>query len=50
MQNAYDCKTQELVATPIQAIGAELDRDTNRLTLTPGQARLPQLACSCPLR
>lgn len=36
--NAYDCKTQELVATPIQAIGAELDRDTNRLTLTPGQA------------
>jgi hypothetical protein len=35
---AYDCKTQELVATPIQAIGAELDRDTNRLTLTPGQA------------
>ena len=35
---AYDCKTQELVATPIQAIGAELDRDTNRLTLNPGQA------------
>jgi len=35
---AYDCKTQELVATPIQAIGAELDRDTNRLTLSPGQA------------
>jgi hypothetical protein len=35
---AYDCKTQDLVATPIQAIGAELDRDTNRLTLTPGQA------------
>jgi hypothetical protein len=35
---AYDCKTQELVATPIQAIGAELDRDTNRLTLAPGQA------------
>lgn len=35
---AYDCKSQELVATPIQAIGAELDRDTNRLTLTPGQA------------
>jgi len=26
------------VATPIQAIGAELDRETNRLTLTPGQA------------
>ena len=35
---AYDCKTQELVATPIQAIGAELDRDTNRLTLTPGRS------------
>jgi len=35
---AYDCKTQELVATPIQAIGAELDRDTNRLTLNPGQS------------
>ena len=35
---AYDCKTQELVATPIQSIGAELDRDTNRLTLNPGQA------------
>ncbi|WP_457767393.1 PglZ domain-containing protein [Cyanobium sp. ULC082] len=35
---AYDCKTEDLVATPIQAIGAELDRDTNRLTLTAGQA------------
>ncbi len=35
---AYDSKSQELVATSIQAIGAELDRDTNRLTLTPGQA------------
>ena len=35
---AYDCKTEDLVATPIQAINAELDRDTNRLTLTPGQA------------
>ena len=35
---AYDSKTEELLATPIQAIGAELDRDTNRLTLTPGQA------------
>ncbi|MCX5937819.1 MAG: PglZ domain-containing protein, partial [Cyanobium sp. LacPavin_0920_WC12_MAG_62_9] len=35
---AYDCKTEDLVASPIQAIGAELDRDTNRLTLTPGQA------------
>jgi hypothetical protein len=34
---AYDSKSGELVATPIQAIGAELDRDTNRLTLTPGQ-------------
>jgi hypothetical protein len=34
---AYDSKSEELVATPIQAIGAELDRDTNRLTLTPGQ-------------
>ena len=35
---AFDSKTEELLATPIQAIGAELDRDTNRLTLTPGQA------------
>jgi hypothetical protein len=35
---AYDSRSEELVATPIQAIGAELDRDTNRLTLTPGQA------------
>lgn len=35
---AYDSKTQELLATPIQAIGAELDRDTNRLTITAGQA------------
>jgi hypothetical protein len=34
---AYDSKTDDLVATPIQAIGAELDRETNRLTLTPGQ-------------
>jgi hypothetical protein len=34
---AYDSKSKELVATPIQAIGAELDRDTNRLILTPGQ-------------
>jgi hypothetical protein len=34
---AYDSKSEELVATPIQAIGAELDRDTNRLTITPGQ-------------
>jgi len=33
---AYDSKSEELVATPIQAIGAELDRDTNRLKLTPG--------------
>jgi hypothetical protein len=35
---AYNSNSDELVATPIQAIGAELDRDTNRLTLTPGQA------------
>ena len=35
---AYDSKSDELVATPIQAIGAELDTGTNRLTLTPGQA------------
>jgi hypothetical protein len=35
---AYDCKTEDLVATPIQAIDAELDTGTNRLTLTPGQA------------
>jgi hypothetical protein len=35
---AYDSKSEELLATPIQAIGAELDRDTNRLTLTPGRA------------
>lgn len=35
---AYDTKTEDLVATPIQAIGAELDTGTNRLTLTPGQA------------
>ena len=28
----------ELLATPIPAITAELDRDTNRLTLTPGRA------------
>ena len=34
---AYDCKTEDLVATPIQAIDAELDTGTNRLTLTPGQ-------------
>jgi len=34
---AYDSKTDDLVATPIQAIGAELDRETNRLTITPGQ-------------
>ena len=34
---AYDSKSNELLATPIQAIGAELDRETNRLTLTPGQ-------------
>ena len=34
---AYDSKSDELVATPIQAIGAELDTGTNRLTLTPGQ-------------
>ena len=33
---AYDSKSDERVATPIQAIGAELDRDTNRLKLTPG--------------
>ena len=35
---AYDSKSDELVATPIQAIGAELDTGTNRLSLTPGQA------------
>ena len=35
---AYDSKTEDLLATPIQAIGAELDAGTNRLTLTPGQA------------
>lgn len=35
---AYDSKSHELIATPIQAIGAELDRDTNRLALTPGQS------------
>ncbi|MCP9793564.1 PglZ domain-containing protein [Vulcanococcus limneticus Candia 3F8] len=34
---AYDSKSDELVATPIQAIGAELDTGTNRLTLTLGQ-------------
>ena len=34
---AYDSKSNKLLATPIQAIGAELDRETNRLTLTPGQ-------------
>ena len=34
---AYDCKTEDLVATHIQAIDAELDTGTNRLTLTPGQ-------------
>ena len=38
MLAAYDCKTEDLVATPIQAIDAELDTGTNRLTLTPGQA------------
>jgi len=35
---AYDSKSHELIATPIQAIGAEIVRDTNRLALTPGQA------------
>jgi hypothetical protein len=35
---AYDCKTGDLVATPIQAINAELDISTNRLSLTAGQA------------
>ena len=35
---AYDSKTEDLVATPIQATGADLDAGTNRLTLTPGQA------------
>ena len=34
---AYDSKSDELLATPIQVIGADLDRETNRLTLTPGQ-------------
>ena len=34
---AYDSKSHELIATSIQAIGAELDRETNRLMLTPGQ-------------
>ena len=28
-----DIKSGELIATPIEAIGAELDRNTNRLTL-----------------
>lgn len=35
---AYDCKTDDLVATPIQAVNAELDTGTNRLSLTAGQA------------
>ena len=29
-------KTQDLVATPIHSIGAEIDRDPNLLTLNPG--------------
>jgi hypothetical protein len=34
---AYDTATDELVARPIQAVGAQLDRDTDRITLTPGE-------------
>ena len=33
---AYDVNTGGLVATPIQALQAEFDRDTNRITLTAG--------------
>jgi hypothetical protein len=34
---ACDTPTDELVARPIQAVGAQLDRDTDRITLTPGE-------------
>ena len=34
---AFDSKTDELIATPIQVIGAALDRETNRITIIPGQ-------------